>query len=466
MRRSTSGTRLTARHARFSLAAHPQAKHAVLRGLLVVGVLALALRAALGSLSFMLPGGDILGWSRLPVAHCQVCNPAIITHTPNHSLTMDDYAALLTQRLSLSDKLGQLLLVQFPGTAATPDAIQMIANQGAGGVLLYAENIQSASQIRSLTAQLQQMASIPLIIATDQEGGPVNRLISILGPLPAAASLTTPALAEQQGAQDAGNLHSFGFNLDLAPVVDVGTANPQLWGRTFGSNPQQVATLAGAYLAGLQQSGEITGTLKHFPGLGATTTDPHIGLPILSRSRADWENIDLAPYRILLQQQDVRAVLVTHELIPAVDPQLPASLSPALVTGVLRRELGFNGVVITDSLYMGALNSRWSLPEAAVLAVAAGADLLIGPYSPETVRETEDALQQALDQGILTKTQIDQAVQRDLKLKLQMRLIPMPQSTTQAAQASQNAYPSGSSGPSRPVQSAQLPLLAYKETYA
>jgi beta-N-acetylhexosaminidase len=221
-----------------------------------------------------------------------------------------------------------------------------------------------------------------------------------------------------------------GFNLNLAPVVDVGTTNPQLWERTFGSTPTQVTTLAGAYLAGLQQSGEVAGTLKHFPGLGSTTTDPHFGLPILHRSRADWERIDLEPYRVLIGQQQVRAILVTHELIPTIDPNLPASLSPTLITGVLRQQLGFQGVVIDDSLTMGALIDRWTMTQAAVLAVKAGADMIIGPYSPETVQELKNALQGALSQGTLTRADIDQAVERDLTLKLEMHLIPMPASSS------------------------------------
>jgi beta-N-acetylhexosaminidase len=227
--------------------------------------------------------------------------------------------------------------------------------------------------------------------------------------------------------QDARILQQIGVNLNLAPVIDVGSANPQLWDRTFGSNPEKVATLAGAYLAGLQHSGAVTGTLKHFPGLGSTTVDPHVGLPILSRTRAQWEDVDLAPYRALLQAQTVRAIMVTHELVPAVDKSMPASVSPALIRGVLRQELGFNGVIITDSLTMGALSARWTMPQAAVLAVTAGSDLLIGPYTPDTLAESEAALKQAVSQGTLSPAQIDQAVEHDLALKLRMHLIPMPQ---------------------------------------
>ena len=401
-----------------------------MRGALLTGVLLFGLRAAIGSLSLMAPGGAILGWTHLPSTSCAVCNPPAVIVSTNGSLTSAGYAAVLVKRLSLDQELGQLMLVQVPGTAAAPDSIQMIQDQSVGGVIFYGYNIQSVAQVQGLTSSLQQSASIPLILSVDQEGGPVNRLLAILGNVPPTSSLTTVAEATERGQQDAYYLHLLGFNLNLAPVVDVGTANPQLWERTFGSDPNQVTTLAGAYLAGLQQSGEVTGTLKHFPGLGSTTIDPHFGLPVLHRSRADWERIDLDPYRVLMQQQKVRAILVTHELVPAVDSQYPASLSPTLITGVLRQQLGFEGVVIDDSLTMGALLDRWTTTQAAVLAVKAGADMIIGPYSTETVREIKNALEGALSQGILTRTEIDQAVERDLTLKLEMHLIPMPTTTS------------------------------------
>ncbi len=397
----------------------------VMRVALLLGLIVLGVRAGIASAAFMKPGGDILGWSQLPVVQCVLCH--LPQPTANQKpLTPEQYAATLLPRLTLDQKLGQMMIVQFSGLQPTPDAVQMITTQSAGGVLLFEPNISSARQIESLNAQLKRLSPFQLITAVDQEGGTVNRLINIVGPLPSASSLQTPQAAQARGAQDADLLNQFGFNLDLAPVVDVGTANPQLYERTFGSDPQSVATLAGAYLEGLQQSGKVTGTLKHFPGLGDTTTDPHMGLPILSRSKAEWESIDLEPYRALLKSEDVRAIMVTHELIPAVDANFPASLSPTLINGILRGELGYNRVVITDSLYMGALNTRWSVPQAAVLAIEAGADMVIGPSDPQTAQQVIDALKQAISSGALSQANIDTAVTRILALKIRMGLIPLP----------------------------------------
>ncbi len=424
-RRSSSHARRRKR-----TAAHRSRFHVppwVVRVALLVGLVALAVRAANASATFMEPGGYILGWSQLPSAHCVLCHLPQPTRKPgDQPITPEEYASLILPQMTLDEKLGQMMIVQFTGLQPTPDAVQMINAQGAGGVIFFAANIGSANQIESLNEQLKHLSSIPLLTAVDQEGGTVNRLLNIVGPLPSASSLADPTAAETRGELDANLLSMYGFNLNLAPVVDVGTANPQLLDRTFGSDPTQVALLAGAYLEGLQQSGKVTGTLKHFPGLGDTTTDPHIGLPILSRSKADWESIDLAPYRALLKSNDVRSILVTHELIPAVDPNLPASLSPTLINGVLRGELGYNRVVITDSLYMGALNTRWSVPQAAVLAIKAGADMVIGPSDPQMVQQVKDEIKQAMNNGTLTQTMINTAVRRILVLKIEMGLIPLP----------------------------------------
>lgn len=431
----------------------------LVRAGLVLGLVVLAIRAGLASAPFMAPGGAIFGWSRVPQARCTLCNvplPQSTATTQQHPWTPQEYAALLTQHMGLDDQLGQMMMVQFVGTAPTPDAIEMINAQGAGGVLFFAGNIQSADQIRSMNAQLQQMAPVPLLLAVDQEGGDVNRFLSIVGPLPPAASLADPSAAQARGKQDAGYLHEYGFNLNLAPVVDVGTANPELYGRTFGSDPQRVAAMAGAYLTGLQSSDEVTGCLKHFPGLGATTTDPHIGLPVLYRSRAEWDRIDLEPYRILLKAGGVRTIMVSHEMIPAVDAQLPTSLSPAIIDGALRKELGFDGVVITDSLYMGALNVHWSVADASVLAIKAGADIVIGPYNPDIVQETRDALKQALASGVLTHARIDASVERILTLKIQMGLIHIPQ-----PRRTPHALTPGNDGPTQ--QMAWLPAWVRHE---
>lgn len=195
--------------------------------------------------------------------------------------------------------------------------------------------------------------------------------------------------------------------------------------REFGTTPEQVATFAGAYLNGLQDQGVI-GTLKHWPDLGTDTVDPHYVLPVLNRSQDDLNRIDFAPYRTLLAQGNVDMIMSTHELVPAYDPTLPASLSPILIDQVLRRDLGFEGVVITDSLYMGALTQHWTPGQAAVLAVLAGNDLLLDLYNIQGVQEMLDALKAAVESGQISKARIDLSMQRILALKIKYGLIKFP----------------------------------------
>ena len=406
----------------------------------LIGVCALIAHAGLASAQFIQPGLGIPGWSFVEQARCIACQVAS-SPKAQHTLTADEYADLLMGRMTLDEQLGQLIIVQFAGQSATPEALRMVTDQGVGGVLSFAANIQSGDQTRAMTSELQRAAPIPLLMSVDQEGGLVNRFRAIIGSQPGANAMTTPEIAYQRGQHDAHLLQSYGYNLNLAPVVDVGTANPQLLDRTFGSDPQTVATLAGAYMAGLQASAAVTACLKHFPGIGATTTDPHVSLPALTRSRADWERIDLAPYRTLLATGNVHAIMVTHEMIPAVDNQYPSSLSPAVIDGELRQKLGFQGVVITDSLVMGALNNRWTVPQAAELAIEAGADMVIGPQNAQVVAQVKDALKAALSSGKLLQARIETSVKRVLKLKIKMGLLPIPHPTSQATPTSHAATP-------------------------
>jgi beta-glucosidase-like glycosyl hydrolase len=406
----------------------------------LIGVCALIAHAGLASAQFIQPGMGIPGWSFVEQARCIACQ---VANSPNarHTLTADEYADLLMGRMTLDEQLGQLIIVQFAGRSATPEALRMVTDQGVGGVLSFAANIQTGDQTRAMTSDLQHGAAVPLLMSVDQEGGLVNRFRAIIGPQPGAKAMTTPEIAYQRGQHDAQLLQSYGYNLNLAPVVDVGTANPQLLDRTFGSDPQTVATLAGAYMAGLQQSGAVTACLKHFPGIGATTTDPHLGLPILTRSRADWERIDLAPYQTLLVTGNVHAIMVTHEMIPAVDSRYPSSLSPVVIDSELRQKLGFQGVVITDSLYMGALNNRWSVAQAAALAIEAGADMVIGPQNAQVVAQVKDTLKAAIASGQLSQARIETSVKRVLKLKIAMGLLPIPHPSSQATPTSHAATP-------------------------
>ncbi len=337
--------------------------------------------------------------------------------------------------MSLDQKLGQLILVEYLGTDYSASGLQqMIADQFAGGFMYQASNHNFdppdnvAGNVYALSQQAMHDAPIPLLIATDQEGGLVNRLYTFHGYLPSAAEIAAtgnPNFAYTQGVQDAQWMRELGMNADLAPVVDVQTVDPPvLETRMFGSTPQAVATYAGAFLNGLQSNG-VAGCLKHFPGLGAITSDPHFGLPVVDRSLTELENIDLAPYRLMIQKDQPAMIMSTDVLMPAIDPSLPAELSYKTISGILRGQLGYNGVVITDGLYMEGISQTWTLGQAAVISIAAGDDMIEGPYTPSLVAQVISALKQALQQGILTMQRIDQSVERILLMKIQYGIIKL-----------------------------------------
>ena len=397
----------------------------VTRMALALGLVLLGVRAGLASAQFMLPGGIIVGWSNPPQVVCTLCG--LVPTPTQHILTPKEYATFLAQHMSLDDALGQMIMIQFYDSGISPDLQQRITTQRVGGALLLGRPVQPVDQ--TLNPQMQKLAGIPMFLAIDEEGGYVNRFQYVAGHLPGASELSTPAQAQAAGEQAANLLHTYGYNLNFAPLVDVGIPNPvfQFIGRTFGEDPTRVATLAGAYLNGLQETGQVVGTLKHFPGgLVATGADPHIVMPTLNRSRADWEAIDLAPYRTLLATGSVHAIMVSHERIPAVDPNLPTSLSPVVITDTLRNELGFDGVVVTDDLHMQALNKQWSVWDAGVLAVKAGADIIGQMATADEVQNTLDALKQAISSGQITRARINESVRRILTLKIQLGLIAMP----------------------------------------
>ena len=348
-------------------------------------------------------------------------------------LTPTEYVNQVIQRMTLDQKLGQMQIVQFVGPEYSLDLSTMVKQYNVGSVLIFAanQNIASKGQLKGLIQQMQADSPIPLAVAIDQEGGYVDRLASLDGPRPAESDIGAtgnPTVAQQAGIRDAQDLSYYGINLNLAPVVDVTNVyNSQLDHRTYGNTATLVTKMAGAYLQGLQQSGKVVGTLKHFPGLGDVAVDPHVGVPELARSQSDLEQIDWAPYRNLIQQGNtVHAIMVTHEIVDALDTTKPSSLSYKVVTGILRNELGFQGVIMTDSLTMQGILAYYTQAHAAALAVEAGDDLLMGADTPSTVAATIQGIKQAMNDGLISQQRIDDSVRRILLMKYQMGLLTIP----------------------------------------
>lgn len=340
-------------------------------------------------------------------------------------------------RMSLDEKLGQLFLIETGWQQYNADVDAMVRGMHAGAVILYQQNMASAPQLKDFVAAMQARAGIPLLVTIDEEGGVVDRL-GYLGfdtPLPAAQDLAAsgnPALARQAGAQSAAELKALGINTNLAPVADVRTVpNAVEFTRLFGDDPATVMRYAGPFLQGLQRSG-VVGCLKHWPGIGSVSLDPHDTLPVMDRTRQQLETTEFASFRGLLALNP-GMVMVTHVVVPAIDPDLPATLSPKLVQGVLRGELGYDGVVMTDSLYMKGISLRYDLGEAAVMSVLAGDDLLEGAFDPASMRFMLAALKGSVASGRLSVARIDDSVRRVLTLKARYGLLPVLPPTTDGA---------------------------------
>ncbi|HEV7125974.1 MAG TPA: glycoside hydrolase family 3 N-terminal domain-containing protein [Ktedonobacterales bacterium] len=403
---------------------HPNAAGAGLRQRSsAVGLLLLALLAALS--------GCGLSAARTTATVALRPLPAAAHSAPLTPPVRADYRIALANatiaHMTLDQELGQLFVVAYNGTdPGDPALADMIATQGAGGIIIYGGmNIISIPQMHALTSAMQALAPIPLIIGADEEGGGDEQLGNIFPPHLAAyeiAATGDPAVAAQQATTIAGQLTQLGINTNFAPIVDVETSD-RIWTRSFGGDPQLVTQLGGAQVDAYQRNG-IIATLKHFPGLGGANCNPHFCLPVVTSSRDYIEQHDFVPYRALLSH-DPGMVMTTDLLMPAFDPVMPAELSQPIVTGILRDEIGYDGVVITDALYMEGISAHWSMPEAGVLSIIAGNDMLEGLAGPDQMRVMVSALRDAVTSGRLTRARIDQSVRRILLLKMQYGLFPL-----------------------------------------
>ncbi len=355
----------------------------------------------------------------------------VLTAQPTPATLSDaELVARIVQHMSLEEKLGQMVIVEFDGSTLNSDLQQMMQQNHVSGVLIENKNnnAQTRSQLVALDQALQNAVHVPLFISTDYEGGVVNELRQITGERPSDAQIGAskdPQQAYKAGSDAAADLRGLGLNVNFMPIVDVlvNPNNPGLPQRTFGSDPKLVTDMGRAYLKGLTDGG-IVGCLKHFPGLGSANLDPHFALPRMDRSLATLNAVDFVPYRALIREGNVPMVMVTHIENPQLDPKLPTSLSPHVVTDLLRKNLNFQGVIISDTLWMGGISNTYNLSQAAVLTVKAGTDLLLGPRGLNETQTMLYGLKQAVNTGQLSTSQIDASVTRILALKLKYRIIP------------------------------------------
>jgi beta-N-acetylhexosaminidase len=331
--------------------------------------------------------------------------------------------------MTLDEKLGQLFLIESTYKTYSQDVDNMVVGMHAGAMIVYQQNITDWQQLHDMLATIQAHAAIPMLVTMDEEGGGVDRLgnNNLAPPLPSAQAMAatgSPQYAYDKGVAAAKEMLALGINTNLAPVVDVRTTPAAIeWDRLFGNDPATVDRYAGEFLNGLQENGVI-GCLKHWPGIGSITLDPHKTLPTMDRTMSQLNSTEFAAFKGLLAD-DPGMIMVTHVIVPAIDPTLPATLSPKVVQGTLRDKLGYQGVVMTDSLYMQGIAINYSLPQAAVLSIEAGDDLLEGAYDTYSMRGMIQAIKNAMKAGKITQDRIDQSVRRILALKVRFGMIPL-----------------------------------------
>jgi beta-N-acetylhexosaminidase len=317
---------------------------------------------------------------------------------------------------------GQLLSVGFDGTAAPAELLARVAASEVGGVMLFRPNVASAGQVAGLVGALRRAspAEAPLLVSIDQEGGLVQRLRGIATEWPSMLAVGGAGDAErtrQVGRALGEELAALGIGWDFAPVLDVHTnpANPVIGDRAFGLTADAVATQALAFWRGLRGAG-VVGCGKHFPGHGDTRTDSHLELPIVEHAIARLRAVELAPFAAAARA-GVDAIMTAHVLYPALDADRPATLSRRILTDLLRGELGFRGVVVSDDLGMKAVADRYSIEELAVGCIEAGADHLLVREPAARQHAAHEALVRAAEARSDFRARVEESAARVAALK-------------------------------------------------
>ena len=336
--------------------------------------------------------------------------------------------------LPREQQIGQFFFIGLPGTELDAETRALITEVQPGGVIIFGRNVASAQQLRGLLDGVRELVPTPLLFGIDQEGGLVDRLRRIFTPMPAARTIRQHgdlAAARALGRITGETLRMLGFNINFAPVMSIMTDDRDLlsnglYSRSFGRSPGEVLGYTTVYMRGLQGTGCL-GCLKHFPGIGAGEVDSHEEMPVVRLSHDDLIAQDLAPYIELFQRRDdrVRCVMVSHGGFPNIDIREevtggllePASLNYNIVTKLLRLELGYKHLVITDDLEMGAIARHCDIEDAVVRAARAGEDMLLICATPETIRRGYHALLAAAENGRLPEDRIRESLQRISRTK-------------------------------------------------
>ncbi|WP_053362449.1 beta-N-acetylhexosaminidase [Bacillus sp. FJAT-27251] len=364
----------------------------------------------------------------LPVKTEQEPNPKVdhislytqLEKTPNQQ--ENQTISEVISKMSFEDKIGQMILAGISGTTMDTNAKQLISQFHVGGIIFYKNNFETPEQTVQLVNQLKagNSSSLPLLLGVDQEGGRVTRLPGGLVNFPPnklIGQVNNPEFSYKVGTLLGRELKKFGLNLDFAPVLDINSNpnNPVIGDRSFGNNSEIVSKLGIQTMKGIQSQNVIP-TIKHFPGHGDTSVDSHLELPIVNKSLKELKELELIPFeRAIDHGSDV--VMVAHILLPELDKTNPASMSKAVMTDLLRKQLSFTGVIITDDMTMGAITEHYDIGKAAVESVKAGSDIILVGHDYNNVVKIISSLKTAVQNGGISEQRLNKSIERIIQLK-------------------------------------------------
>lgn len=347
--------------------------------------------------------------------------PVTYESVAQSELSPEEKVDKLVANMSDADKVGQLLMIGIHGKTLNDDAKFMLNEYRVGGIILFDRNMESKDQVKSLITDINKTGKsaglTPLFIGIDQEGGAVARMEDQLIKVPPAEELgkepieQAVSLAKQSGTE----LKDLGFNINFAPVADLGLT----YGRSFSTNPDDVVRYASAVGKAYDEAG-LWYSYKHFPGIGKTDVDLHADTSVVPVSKETLLNEDTKVFVDLIKQSkpNTYAIMVSHAMYPQIDADHPSSLSKAIITDWLRKDMGYNGVVVTDDMDMGALAKHYTFGDMAVQSILAGSDILLVCHEYEHMQEAYNGLMKAVKDGRISKERLDESVKRILLMKM------------------------------------------------
>ena len=347
--------------------------------------------------------------------------PVTYESVAQSELSPEEKVDKLVANMSDADKVGQLMMIGIHGKTLNDDAKFMLNEYRVGGIILFDRNMESKDQVKSLITDINKTGKsaglTPLFIGIDQEGGAVARMEDQLIKVPPAEELgkepieQAVSLAKQSGTE----LKDLGFNINFAPVADLGLT----YGRSFSTNPDDVVRYASAVGKAYDEAG-LWYSYKHFPGIGKTDVDLHADTSVVPVSKETLLNEDTKVFVDLIKQSkpNTYAIMVSHAMYPQIDADHPSSLSKAIITDWLRKDMGYNGVVVTDDMDMGALAKHYTFGDMAVQSILAGSDILLVCHEYEHMQEAYNGLMKAVKDGRISKERLDESVKRILLMKM------------------------------------------------